>query len=301
MSAYMKKIISALVLMVVLFTVTACGGASDSGNTPESTPEPMKSLKVLAIGNSFSVDAMEHLYAVAKAEGVQEVVLGNLYIGGCALSMHWTNAQTDAAAYTYYKNTAGEWTKTENTTMLTGLQDEQWDIITMQQASADSGIPDSYSALEKMIGYVNENKTNPQARLAWHMTWAYQGNSTHSAFPQYGNNQQAMYMGIVNAVQKQVLPREAISLLLPVGTAVQNARAGMFGDVLTRDGHHLSDTGRVIASYTWLAAISGQPLTDVHLQEAASIKSFTDAQRAAIVEAVNAAVSNPYSVTKPAA
>lgn len=299
MSVNMKKILSLLLLFAILLMLAACGATDVPETTSDVTTEPLKTLKVLAIGNSFSVDAMEHLYAVAKAEGVQEIVLGNLYIGGCSLSKHWTNAQSDEAAYTYYKNTTGAWEKTESTSLLYGLQDEQWDLITMQQASADSGIPDTYGILEKMIGYVNANKTNPEAKLAWHMTWAYQGNSTHSAFSKYGNSQQAMYLSIVNAVQKQVIPKKEISILLPVGTAIQNARAGMFGDVLTRDGRHLNDMGRVIASYTWYAAISGQPLQTVNLQQAAGIKAFTDAQKAAIVEAVNSAIAEPCAVTQP--
>ena len=50
-----------------------------------------RSLKILAIGNSFSVDAMEHLYGIAKDGGVENVLLGNLYIGGCSLATHAKN------------------------------------------------------------------------------------------------------------------------------------------------------------------------------------------------------------------
>ena len=45
-------------------------------------------LKVLAIGNSFSEDAVEeHLSSLAQAEGLT-VVIGNMYIGGCSLERH---------------------------------------------------------------------------------------------------------------------------------------------------------------------------------------------------------------------
>ena len=54
----------------------------------ENLPTTVKSVKILAIGNSFSKDAMEHLYTVLKAEGVEEILLGNLYIGGCTLDKH---------------------------------------------------------------------------------------------------------------------------------------------------------------------------------------------------------------------
>ena len=50
-----------------------------------------KELKVLAIGNSFSEDAVEeHLSSLAQAEGLT-VVIGNMYIGGCSLQRHANN------------------------------------------------------------------------------------------------------------------------------------------------------------------------------------------------------------------
>ena len=76
-------------------TCTKCG------EKVEETLPAVKALKVLAIGNSFSVDAMEHLAVVAKAAGIEEIILGNLYIGGCSIDTHVGNANTGAKAYTY--------------------------------------------------------------------------------------------------------------------------------------------------------------------------------------------------------
>ena len=67
-------------------------------------------IKILAIGNSFSVDAMEYLCDICDAAGIGDIVLGNLYIGGCSLDTHWNNIQKDANAYTYYENVYGYWT-----------------------------------------------------------------------------------------------------------------------------------------------------------------------------------------------
>ena len=50
-----------------------------------------KSVKILAIGNSFSDDAMEHLAVILKGAGVENISLGNLYIGGCSLETHYNN------------------------------------------------------------------------------------------------------------------------------------------------------------------------------------------------------------------
>ena len=47
------------------------------------------SLKILAIGNSFSEDAVEYAWDIANSLGIQNVMIGHLYIGGCSLDMHY--------------------------------------------------------------------------------------------------------------------------------------------------------------------------------------------------------------------
>ena len=55
-------------------------------------------LRILAIGNSFSQDAVEqYLYELFAASG-KKVIIGNLYIGGCSLERHYNNINNDAAA-----------------------------------------------------------------------------------------------------------------------------------------------------------------------------------------------------------
>ena len=66
-----------------------------------------KPLKLLAIGNSFSEDAIEqNLFELAAATGHQ-MVIGNMYIGGCSLERHWGNARNDKPDYNYARRTVG--------------------------------------------------------------------------------------------------------------------------------------------------------------------------------------------------
>lgn len=293
----MKKHIALILACLLAISLCACANG-DPQQTTAPQPTAPKSLKVLAIGNSFSVDAMTHLYRVMEAEGVEEIVLGNLFVGGCTLKQHAGFAAVNEAAYRYDKCTDGSWTQTPTTSLLTGLQDEDWDVITMQQGSYDSGLVDSYQPyLNNLIAYVQQNKTNPDAKLLWHMTWAYQSNSTHQGFANYGNNQQAMYSGIVNALQKVIDPNENFQGTIPVGTVIQNLRDSVIGDQLTRDGYHLNYLGRAAASYTWYAVLAGQKLQSVKIEKV-DHTTITEEQKDLIVKAVNAALDNPQAVSR---
>ena len=76
--------------------------------TPEKVWNPDTdgdgTIRLLAIGNSFSADAVEQeLYPLFAAAG-KKIVIGNLYIAGCPLEKHASNAASDAAAYSYRKS-----------------------------------------------------------------------------------------------------------------------------------------------------------------------------------------------------
>ena len=217
-----------------------------------------KSIKILAIGNSFSEDAMAYLWHVLRAGGVDEVTLGNLIIGGCPVSLHADLAASGAPAYYYCKNTNGTWQLSAEQTFAHGLLDEEWDIITLQQASHDSGLPETYARQGEVIDYVNRNKRNPAARLYWHMTWAYQSDSDHWAFPRYDCDQATMYDAILNAVRTEILPNPAYGGVIPSGVAIRNLRATPVGDTVTRDGFHMSEShGRYAVALTWAQTLCG--------------------------------------------
>ena len=255
-------------------------------------------LRVLAIGNSFSDDATQHLYQLAADCGAEEIILGNLYIGGCSLSTHWSNASGNKPAYDYRKNTDGNWNTRPQTTMEYGIQDEDWDYITLQQASGLSGAADTYNSdLDNLITYVQEKKTNPDAKLGWHMTWAYQSDSNHGDFPRYNKDQMTMYNAITSAVQTKVANHAGIDFVIPSGTAIQNARTSYLGDTLTRDGYHLSlNLGRYIAGLTWIAEITGWSIADIDYVP--SIEEIPSQYLPLIREAVQNAVEKPFKVTE---
>ena len=166
-------------------------------------------------------------------------------------------------------------------------------MITIQQASPDSGNPDTYGNLQNIVNWIKENKTNANTKIMWHMTWAYQQNSDHEGFAYYGNNQMTMYNAIVNTVQSQVLGVNGIDGVIPAGTAIQNLRTSGLGDTLTADGYHLKDTyGDYTAALTWFRAITGESL-DLVTYWPDSVADY----KADIMQAAARAVYNPYAVS----
>ena len=289
-------------------TTTATMEAGDITNpagtdAPEPTFEPLsatppKSLKILAIGNSFSTDCMQYLYQIAKDGGVEEIVLGNLYYAGCSLQQHLGFATNDAAEYTYYKNTAGMWSSTKNVKMSTAIADEDWDYITLQQTSKTCGLANTYGdTLTKLVDYVRLK--NSTATLVWNATWAYQQDSTHSSFPNYGKDQMKMYDMIIDCVEQCILSESRFELVIPCMTAIQNARTSFIGDTLTRDGYHMDyNIGRYIVGLTWYAAITNAPIDGITYNP--STTNITDDMVKVAKEAVTAAIKTPYAVTKSA-
>ena len=106
-----------------------------------------RTVRILAIGNSFSEDAIEqNLHEIAAAAG-DTAIIGNLYIGGCELEKHFYNAIYDSPAYRYRKiDVNGKMTQTDKMTIKDALTDDKWDVVTLQQAS-------HYSGLSEVIGF----------------------------------------------------------------------------------------------------------------------------------------------------
>ena len=64
-----------------------------------------------------------------------------------------------------------------------------------------------------------------------------------------------MYQAIADAVKKAAKANK-IKIVIPSGTAIQNARTSFIGDHLNRDGYHLDvKIGRYTAACTWFERI----------------------------------------------
>jgi hypothetical protein len=253
-----------------------------------------KELKILAVGNSFSDDALWLLPDILNSLGINKFRISNLYLPGCVLERHFDNIQNDSATYEFRTNTGNGWDTTYNTKLIDGVRADDWDYITFQQGSPLSGVTDSYSYLIEIINTVKAIK--PNAKFLWHMTWAYQQDYTSSAFTNnYNGKQITMYNAIVNSVRSEILNNLDISFIIPNGTVVQNARTSFLKDTITRDGFHMSyDIGRYMTALTYAFLITGYSLDTITFKP----NTISDNIKNVCIESVKNAIDNPFTVTQ---
>ena len=268
--------------------------ADTKDETTLNAKDYSKSIRILAIGNSFSEDAMTYLGEIANDYGMEDFVIAYLYIGGASLETHWTTVSNGTSSYRYEKNVENEWENKGNKSLLIGLLDEEWDIVTFQQASGYSGMTETFQPyLDDLMDYVNTNKLT-DTTFMWHQTWAYAQSSTHSAFPNYDKDQTTMYEAIASASQNFIAKDSRFRQVIPAGTALQNVRSSSIGDNVTRDGYHLNSYGRFVAGLMWFKSITGYSIDQITYKP----NNVTDEQLVIAKEAVNHAYSNMYEVTE---
>lgn len=213
-----------------------------------------KTLKVLAIGNSFSQDATTYIRHMALADGV-DLRVASAFIGGCSFERHHGNITNGTTDYrlTYY--TPEEVFVFEAVSLEQCLTANEWDIITIQQVSGLSGKYETYQPFaDELISYVKSILPNAEIRV--HMVWAYAKYYPGIANNQYGT-QDNMYNRVVESYEK-LAKHIGGAKILPSGHAMQIARKNpLVGDDLHRDGFHCSEIGRVLTGWVWFECLTG--------------------------------------------
>ncbi|MBQ8163526.1 MAG: DUF4886 domain-containing protein [Clostridia bacterium] len=226
-------------------------------------------MKILSIGNSFSIDAHAYLHALAEQRGVNLTTV-NLAIGGCSLQTHWENVVQGNANYLHIIN--GDAWKDDRVTIEQILKNEHFDIVTLQQVSHFSGQYETYQPyLNDLAAYVRKHQ--PSADLYFHRTWAYEIDSTHGDFPLYDCDQKKMYEALRCASESACLAIGAT--MIPAGDVIQALRERVpafdyanGGESLCCDGFHMSHTyGRYAVALTWLATLTGKRVEPLPFME----------------------------------
>jgi len=237
-------------------------------------------MRILSIGNSFSQDAHRYLYEIASSMG-SKIQLVNLYIGGCSLRTHYLNMLEDRADYTLEFNGVSTGFKVS---IAQALMSNDFDVITLQQASHFSAFSDSYYPyIEELAAYVR--KYCPRAKIYIHETWAYENGSQKLSGLGF-ESMDEMYESLSEAYREAAEYVSAYGII-PSGRAMLNAVH--FGiSRVHRDTFHASlGAGRYLLGLTWYKAIFGKDISEVTFIELD--EPITEDEREIIVRAVNAA------------
>ncbi|HEY0076432.1 MAG TPA: DUF4886 domain-containing protein [Abditibacteriaceae bacterium] len=248
---------SVFVIVLLLCVVSACQA---------------RTLRVFAIGNSFSGNAAKYLVPIAKSGG-HELILKRAEIGGCPLEKHWNGV---AATLADANNEKG---KIYNGKSLKELMGEtKWDVITMQQYSLLSPNVETYQPYAtKLRDYVKA--LQPQSEIVLHQTWAYRVDSKDWGYitrNQRATNQKQMweksraaYHQVAKELDVKVIPvgdafyavdtdpkwgfKASESSDLPDQTHSLHVGYDSKPDKLTFDSHHAGPAGCYLAGLVWYA------------------------------------------------
>ena len=235
-------------------------------------------MNVLAIGNSFSEDAMRYLHDMAKKEG-EKITTMNLYIGGCPLRRHYLNMLDDKYAYNLVFN---GYATDVSVSIKQALVSREWDYITLQQASPNSFDFETYEPyLTSLKEYVK--KYCPKAKILIHQTWAYENESPAMLKTKYTTHKE-----MFNDVEKAyALAKKSIKAdgLIPCGSVA--CKLYEKGFKMHRDGKHISlGIGRYALALTWFKYLTGKSVENNDFIPFDG--EMTEEERKAVIEVVSA-------------
>ncbi len=216
-------------------------------------------MKILAIGNSFSQDATAYIDNITANLGIEDFLAANLYIPGCPLTKHAENIKTDELEYEYQIGGKCQY----KTSIRATLAAEDWDIITMQQVSGDSGLYDTFHPYIDEL-YAEVKRLCPNAKVVLHRTWAYEEKSLHGRFADYDCNREKMDRMIEETYQKISADFGGMDII-PAGNVVTAIKKELpefdianGGVTMYRDRFHMGLCyGRYAVACVWLRKLCG--------------------------------------------
>ncbi len=201
-------------------------------------------LHLLGIGNSFTENMLLLLPYLLPHQGSGELDVAYLYRPGATLEQYCEMMKKDERVCSLFEFDAetGLWQQTQHVRIDSVLALKKWDVITVQQASAVSGMYNTIKPnLEEVLDRIEHYQ--PDAQIAWHMTWSYSHNSTNPLFKNYDYSQLKMDYAIEQTTMELKSDfADRIDMIIPSQQLIKKLRASEVNDSLdlTRDGYHLS-------------------------------------------------------------
>lgn len=271
-----------------------CLGSDNAG-----FPVMSNSLKVLAIGNSFTDDGTAYLQELVTASGIDQSQLCVYFksYGGASINK-WL--ELTAANYQFgITRRAGKYNMPITVGTLQSVLAQDWDVVVIQQVSDSASIWSSFENLDEYLKIIRTNCSNPNLCIAYQLPWS------------RNPNMQSQYLKNVECYRRASF-KNGIDYIIPTGTSIQNARNTSLNDEygILRDDRHLSyGLGRYIAACTWfeklispaygVSVLGNKAIHMVSESESENVRSkdVTTPIAKLCQSCAYAAVTNPYKVT----
>ena len=231
-----KRATAGLMVSAVLFSVSVLSS---------------KTLNVLGIGNSLTVNAGKYIEGLASASGNKLRYTGAV-IMGASLKDHYSTASINEAEpgngrgkpYNVYGGKAG---------LKDILRREKWDLVFFQQVSWSSHIAQSYRPYAGEL-YAYIKKYSPGAEVCLLRTWAYREDLAESVLHM---SSEEMDREIVSACG--IISKELNCRVIPCGKAFMSAGnvPGLKSKLYT-DGKHAGTYGEYLAGCVLFEALFNQ-------------------------------------------
>lgn len=306
-----RRITSFVIAVLIIQALTIQGAVAQTiGNeqgylcNPPLPYLPYK-MDVLFIGNSFSIDTSTALPSILKSMGLSTVAVYVLYKGGCSMKQHYEYFKSNEPVYELWQfDSRGEKRLEKKTTIKDVMKRFAYDVVVFQQYSLESGNYESYEPyLSKLIQAYKVTTIAPRTTFAFNQTWAY--SSKHKNIKRYGTPEE-MWKKIC-AASNEMKQKSGIDIIIPCGTAVQNARkisSISTSNEWTRDNQHISlYQGRYLLACTFFESIIA-PCFNADLRDDKTVygkkngEIVDETNRRVIQNCAKLAVANNYNVSE---
>ena len=288
----------------------------------------MNSIKILAFGNSYSVDALTYLTKILASAGYDDVVIGHICDGGCNINQHWSNvddtmesfhpahpdviAMDGTAGCSISKN--GVSTSTEGATLkeryINTISAVEWDFVTIQHGPNHVEKVETYSYLPRLLAFIKEHLISEKTRIIYHSVWKYNDNIAEA------NSTAFQYGTIIDIAKNTVMINPEFVGIIPAATFRQNLMSSYLTDKdIARDYGHMGLTlGRYALGLLWYCVLTGGSVDDVTYvptpdevseETKATFREkwghvhldITESDMLVVKEAIENALKSPYEIT----
>lgn len=278
-------------------------------------------LRILFIGNSFTMDAVRQLPAIFEELGIDDIQLVHMYYGGRTIPEYVSGWSTSTDYHCYVCNPGEtDWTELTGKSLATVTATGEWDIITIQEHTGRSiAWGRNQTELETEIGQVQalvnlvKGTAAGTPELYYILSQAYHDLSKTQNTTKNFTTTDEMW-SVIAPVGQAIVEGCGFDGVISTGVMLQNLRTSSLNNSngLSRDGYHMdygiSRFGAACAVFETLIS----PVNSIYLDgvvcgpttdsfEGTSWTTAVTAARAPIaLQAARYAMAKPYEVTSMA-